>query len=127
MNRKTAKVNVPDQQVYKVYNGAQANLGYVLMEKEGELGRFNRAQRALMNLYEVLPIFLLLFVLAGFVFPFPCFVVACYFMTMRAISAFGYTAKPAGRMAGTMLGNLGLETLQGLVLVSGIKAIMRTP
>mmetsp|Transcript_22979 Transcript_22979/g.48860 ORF Transcript_22979/g.48860 Transcript_22979/m.48860 type:complete len:218 (+) Transcript_22979:88-741(+) len=125
VNRKIAKVNVPDQQVYSVYTGSSAPLGYVLMEKEGDLGRFNRAQRALQNLFEQLPMFIAYCAAAGFVFPFPSFVLTCYFMVMRAVSAVGYTSRPGGRMAGNMLGGIGMETLQGLVLVAGVKAIMR--
>eukprot|EP00928_Gymnodinium_smaydae_P088332 TRINITY_DN72439_c0_g1_i1.p1 TRINITY_DN72439_c0_g1~~TRINITY_DN72439_c0_g1_i1.p1 ORF type:complete len:217 (-),score=40.46 TRINITY_DN72439_c0_g1_i1:111-761(-) len=125
VHRKTAKVNVPDQQVYTVFTGSSAPMGYVLMEKEGDIGRFNRAQRALQNLFEQLPLFLVYLLAAGFVFPFPAFVLACFFMTMRIVSAVGYTTAPAGRMAGNMLGGLGMEALQGLVLLAGAKAIMR--
>eukprot|EP00446_Apocalathium_sp_SHHI-4_P061209 CAMPEP_0177424038 /NCGR_PEP_ID=MMETSP0368-20130122/72223_1 /TAXON_ID=447022 ORGANISM="Scrippsiella hangoei-like, Strain SHHI-4" /NCGR_SAMPLE_ID=MMETSP0368 /ASSEMBLY_ACC=CAM_ASM_000363 /LENGTH=219 /DNA_ID=CAMNT_0018894165 /DNA_START=73 /DNA_END=728 /DNA_ORIENTATION=+ len=69
--RKAAKVNVPDQHVYKVHTPGDASpLGFVLMESEGDLGRFNRAQRAYMNYLESAPLFFVYVLLAGFVFPF---------------------------------------------------------
>jgi uncharacterized membrane protein YecN with MAPEG domain len=124
--RKEAKVNVPDQQVYSVYTKpGQPKLGYVLMEKEGVLGRFNRAQRALQNFLESAPFVLTFFLLAGFVFPFPAFCLACFYAAARLISAIGYTHSPDGRMAGNLLGMLGLTVMEALVLQAGIRAIMR--
>lgn len=126
MARKQAKVNVPDQQVYSVYTKpGQPKLGYVLMEKEGSLGRFNRAQRALQNYLEAAPFAVALFLLSGFVFPFPTFCIGCFYTASRIISAIGYTHSPNGRMAGTMLGNLALCAMEALVLIAGVKAIQQ--
>jgi len=123
--RKAAKVNVPDQQVYKVHTPDDASpLGFVLMESEGDLGRFNRAQRAYMNYLESAPLFFVYVLLAGFVFPFPTFVTGFYYAVMRIVAAVGYTQEPKGRMAGNMLGNLGSGVLEGMVIIAGVKAVM---
>jgi uncharacterized membrane protein YecN with MAPEG domain len=95
------------------------------METEGDFGRFNRAQRALQNYLEQLPIVLALFVAAGFVFPFPSFVVIIVFCLMRIMSAIGYTAQSSGRMNGNMLAALGVEVLQGFILIAGVKALVQ--
>ncbi len=124
--RKEAKVNVPDQQVYSVYTKpGQPKLGYVLMEKEGSLGHFNRAQRALQNYLETAPFAVALFLLSGFVFPFPTFCLGCIFTASRIVSAIGYTRSPGDRMAGTMFGTLVLCTMEALVLIAGVKAIQQ--
>merc|ERR1712183_234604 len=98
-------------------------MGYVLMETEGDLGRFNRAQRALQNVGEQIPMVLANFLAAAFVYPFPSFVLICLFMSLRAVGAFGYTSSAKSRMGGNMLGGLCFEMLQGLVLIAGVKAL----
>mmetsp|Transcript_96422 Transcript_96422/g.241751 ORF Transcript_96422/g.241751 Transcript_96422/m.241751 type:complete len:220 (+) Transcript_96422:59-718(+) len=124
ISRQKSKVNVPDQQVYKVYTPeGSPSLGYVLMEKDGDLGRFNRAQRALMVHLEQSPFFLVFFLLAGFVFPFPTFVTGCFYSVMRVTSAIGYTVAPQGRIAGNMLGSLGASLLDAFVIFAGFKAL----
>lgn len=123
--RKESKVNVPDQQVYKVHTPAgQDPLGYVLMEQDGVIGQFNRAQRALMNQMEALPLFLFSFVLAGFVCPKQTFVVGTIWMILRVVYAVGYTRSASSRVAGGMLSNLLLAILDGFVIVAGIQAIV---
>eukprot|EP00930_Biecheleria_cincta_P028335 TRINITY_DN19774_c0_g1_i1.p1 TRINITY_DN19774_c0_g1~~TRINITY_DN19774_c0_g1_i1.p1 ORF type:complete len:221 (-),score=38.97 TRINITY_DN19774_c0_g1_i1:179-841(-) len=125
MARKESKVNVPDQQVYKVYTGSEKPLGYVLMEQEGVLGRFNRAQRALQNSLEAMPTFLANFLLAAYVFPFPALVAATWYGLCRVAYAFGYTSDPKSRIGGTMLGQFGNQAIEGMVLLAGAKALMR--
>eukprot|EP00294_Goniomonas_avonlea_P009109 CAMPEP_0114541890 /NCGR_PEP_ID=MMETSP0114-20121206/1546_1 /TAXON_ID=31324 /ORGANISM="Goniomonas sp, Strain m" /LENGTH=218 /DNA_ID=CAMNT_0001726157 /DNA_START=125 /DNA_END=781 /DNA_ORIENTATION=- len=125
MARKASKVNLPNQHVYSVYTkpGA-ARLGYVLMEEEGALGRFNRAQRAFVNFSDTLSGFLLIFLLAGFVFPFPTFCLACAFFAFRCIGAAGYTANTDSRMSGNLPASLVLAVMEGLVLLTAYKAIV---
>jgi len=123
IRRKACKVNVPDQQVYKVKGAGGSSLGYVLMESEGDLGAFNRAQRALQNYNEIYPQFVLYFLLAGFVFPFGTFLCAALFGVARVFTAIGYTSAPDSRMPGNMMGFLVLAVLEGMVLVSGILAV----
>merc|ERR1719230_553586 len=101
MARKASKVNLPDQHVYKVHTAEnQPALGYVMMETEGDIGRFNRAQRAMQVFLESFTMFLALFLLAGYVFPFPAFVLAGLAMMFQVVSAVGYTGKADARMGG---------------------------
>eukprot|EP00658_Telonema_sp_P-2_P026033 TRINITY_DN204_c0_g1_i2.p1 TRINITY_DN204_c0_g1~~TRINITY_DN204_c0_g1_i2.p1 ORF type:complete len:222 (-),score=61.55 TRINITY_DN204_c0_g1_i2:407-1072(-) len=121
--RKKAKVNVPDQQVYKVKGAQGSSLGYVMMEQDGALGAFNRAQRALQNYNEIYTQFAVYFLLAGLVFPFPVFVIGCLFAAFRVFGAVGYTGSADGRMGGNMLSFATVSVLEGLVLVAGVQAI----
>lgn len=125
-SRKECKVNLPDQHVYKVYqpNGDKP-IGYVLMETEGTIGRFNRAQRAVQNNVEIMPLIVANFFLAAYVFPFPAFVALAWFGVCRVVYAYGYTLAPKSRMSGTMLAMFGQQTLEGLVLLAGVKALAR--
>mmetsp|Transcript_62170 Transcript_62170/g.98147 ORF Transcript_62170/g.98147 Transcript_62170/m.98147 type:complete len:222 (-) Transcript_62170:62-727(-) len=131
MRRKEARINVPDQQVYKVHLGTQAKsmkleLGYVLMEQDGVLGAFNRAQRALQLYLENLPHFLASFFVAGYVFPFPTFVTGMCIACSRTAGAIGYTTDPNGRMAGGMFSSLMTTVLEGFIVLAGAKAVLRT-
>mmetsp|Transcript_28280 Transcript_28280/g.61197 ORF Transcript_28280/g.61197 Transcript_28280/m.61197 type:complete len:205 (+) Transcript_28280:45-659(+) len=117
--RKASKVNLPDQQAYKVHGTEK----YALMDNEGAIGRFNRAQRSLQNYNEVLPMFLIEFALAGFVIPFPVFCITAFWAATRALSAFGYTASVQGRMSGNMLAGLAMSTLEGTLLKVGLATI----
>mmetsp|Transcript_83488 Transcript_83488/g.135351 ORF Transcript_83488/g.135351 Transcript_83488/m.135351 type:complete len:204 (+) Transcript_83488:143-754(+) len=94
--RKESKVNVPDQQVYKAH-GSDIK-GYILMETEGTLGRFNRAQRAFQNYLEGSPMTIVMFVFASFVFPFPTFVCISLFCVAKVVACHGYISHPEGRM-----------------------------
>jgi uncharacterized MAPEG superfamily protein len=92
------------------------------METEGEIGAFNRAQRALQNFGETFPLFVIMYLLASFVFPFYAFVVCCCYMAAKAIMAVGYTSSADGRMGGTMLSLVANCILEGMVLMVGVKA-----
>jgi len=121
--RLASKVAVPDQHCYQVKGAEGSKLGYVLMETEGDIGKFNRAQRALQNYNEIFPMFVLMFVLAAFVCPFAAFMCACVFAAARAIQAVGYTKETDGRIPGTMLGLLATTVLEAIVLLAGISAV----
>jgi len=121
--RTVAKVEVPDQQVYQVKGVAGASLGYVLMETEGAIGEFNRAQRALQNYNESAPLLLLMFVLAGYVAPFAVFLCTCTYSAGRVINAIGYTSAADSRIPGTLIGALASNAIDSVVLVAGLSAL----
>ena len=123
--RKVCKVNAPDQHVYKVMgtNGGAEQLGYVLMENQGDLGKFNRAQRALMNYHEAFPTVALLYIAAAFVFPFSSFVTIVIFSLAQVVSAIGYVSSEDGRSKGFLLGLLTVAILHGMVGIAAYNAL----
>mmetsp|Transcript_11727 Transcript_11727/g.24706 ORF Transcript_11727/g.24706 Transcript_11727/m.24706 type:complete len:226 (+) Transcript_11727:38-715(+) len=124
--RVASKVNVPDQQVYQVKGAEGSKLGYVLMETEGAIGAFNRAQRALQTYNEGMPLVLLMFVCAGYVCPFSTFVCALAIASSRLLSAIGYTSSADGRLPGTLISAILLYVLESIVFVSGLSAVEYT-
>lgn len=126
VERKDARVNLPDQYAYKVYRPpGEEQLPYVLLENEGALGRFNRAQRAYNNLMEYLPMYLAYFLLAGFVYPFPVFVNTWLHAVGRATYAIGYTHSVPRRIGGFGLFGFAQGNLEALILIAGVKALLR--
>ena len=122
--RKASKVNVPDQHVYKVMGSEGSRLGFVLMETEGDLGKFNRAQRALQNYHEQFPTMMLQYVAASFVWPFEAFVCIVVWSVSCVLSASGYVDSANGRMKGRLPGYFAAATVQGLVLIAAYKALV---
>ena len=122
--RKDCRVNVPDQQVYKVMGtkGGSEQLGYVLMENEGDLGRFNRAQRALMNYHESFPTIALLYVAAGFVFPLASFVMILVLAVAKIVAAMDYVECEDRRNNAVLPALLALSVLHGMVGIAAYKA-----
>ena len=121
--RKESKVNVPDQQVYQVKGAEGSKLGYVLLEYDGVIGRFNRAQRAVQNYNETFPQNALYILLGGFVYPKEVMVLATIFAVARVVSAIGYTGGADGRLGGFMLSNVAVTIIEALVVISGYRAI----
>eukprot|EP00929_Paragymnodinium_shiwhaense_P114309 TRINITY_DN8265_c0_g1_i1.p1 TRINITY_DN8265_c0_g1~~TRINITY_DN8265_c0_g1_i1.p1 ORF type:complete len:220 (-),score=39.54 TRINITY_DN8265_c0_g1_i1:167-826(-) len=119
--RRDTKVNVPDQHIYRVYGGP-ANGSIVLMDLEGDHGKFNRGQRALANLEEHLPLFLAKVLSAGFVFPLLVACLAVFFGIFRVIGASGYVSDAKARMKGNMPSMLCSGCLDGLVIFIGCLA-----
>jgi uncharacterized membrane protein YecN with MAPEG domain len=122
--RKYCKVHPPDQHVYEVKGSEGSKLGYVLMDNEGNNGRFNRAQRSVQNFNETFPQTILYIVFAGFVYSKEVFVLATVFMTARVMSALGYTNSFEGRMSGFMIANLAVTAMESLVGFIAYKLLM---
>ncbi|CAE8616522.1 unnamed protein product [Polarella glacialis] len=120
--RRACAINVPDQQVYKVVGGA-ADQSLVLMDDEHALfGPFNRAQRALQNLNENLPLLMADFLLTGFVFPWSTSLCAAFNGLFRYIGAVGYTRDRNERTKGNMTAGLFLGAIQGMSMTIGAYA-----
>jgi len=122
--RRVSRVNVPDQHVYRVYGGP-ANGSTVLMDCEGDNGRFNRGQRSFANLQEWLPAFLVSALAVGFVFPHITACIVVLFGAVRLWSALGYVESTEGREKGGMLGFLFVGLLNGCCIFLGCLAIYR--
>mmetsp|Transcript_13507 Transcript_13507/g.25840 ORF Transcript_13507/g.25840 Transcript_13507/m.25840 type:complete len:225 (+) Transcript_13507:90-764(+) len=121
--RRGSKVAVPDQHVYSVMGSEGSKLGYVLMERDGIHGAFNRAQRALMNYHETFPTLALQYVAASWVFPFEAFVCVIVWAVTRCIGAMGYKSSADARFNGNMLGLIAMCAIQGMVLIAAIKTL----
>ena len=122
--RNEAKIHLPNQHVYKVMGTEGSKLGYVLMENEGTLGDFNRAQRALQNYVEQFATLFMLYIAASWVFPREAFVCATIWAVSRIMSASGYKTNVDGRMGGMVIGVLAASVLQGMIILVAIKTLM---
>mmetsp|Transcript_16846 Transcript_16846/g.36503 ORF Transcript_16846/g.36503 Transcript_16846/m.36503 type:complete len:212 (+) Transcript_16846:65-700(+) len=121
--RKASKVNVPDQQVYQVKGAEGSKLGYVLLEYDGVIGKFNRAQRAVQNYNESFPQNALYVLLGGLVYPREVSALVTFFAVARLFSAIGYTGSADGRMAGFLIANLSISVVEALVVISGCRSL----
>jgi len=121
--RKESKVNVPDQQVYQVKGAEGSKLGYVLLEYEGVVGKFNRAQRAVQNYNETFPQNVLFILLGGLIYSKEVMVLVTIFAVARCVSAIGYTCSVDRRLPGFIFSNLSITVIEALVVISGYRAI----
>mmetsp|Transcript_10939 Transcript_10939/g.20441 ORF Transcript_10939/g.20441 Transcript_10939/m.20441 type:complete len:214 (+) Transcript_10939:305-946(+) len=121
--RKQSKVHPPDQHVYKVKGAEGSKLGYVLMEYEGDHGKFNRAQRAVQNYNETFPQTALYIVLGGFVYPKEVMVLAAIYSLSRVMSAIGYTNSTEGRMGGFIFSNVSVVMIEALVAITAYRTL----
>ena len=64
---------------------------YIGMVEEGDVGKYNRANRSLSHFVENMGSFLVSFVLAGFVFPFPVFMLMLIYSIGRVLHQTGYS------------------------------------
>ncbi len=113
--RKHVRVFPPDQHIYEVKGAEGSKLGYVLMDNEGQNGKFNRAQRAVQNFNETFTQTTLYIVSAGFVYPKEVLMLTTLYITFRVVSALGYTNSFDGRLKGFMLANLAVTAIESLV------------
>ena len=68
-----------------------ASSSVVVLQEEGDVGKYNRANRSLMHFIENGSIIVLALPLNCFVYAFPTFVVFCVFFIGRIVYAIGYT------------------------------------
>lgn len=109
-----APCNAPNQYIYKVMNKSEP---YVMLEEEGDVGKFNRAQRAYNNIGEFAPLVLSTTLLGGFVYPFPMTVAFGVYCVLRMMYCTGYSADAEGRGFGFGTSqHLVFPTMLGLVL-----------
>ena len=78
-----------NMQIYKQYS-QQPDAGYVLLETQGPVGAYNRANRSLAHFVENSIPMALFVVLCGAVFPFPTLIATCVFGGGRVLHQVGY-------------------------------------
>lgn len=123
-NKQYYAVHPPDQHVYEVKGAEGSKLGYVLMDQEGNNGKFNRAQRAVQNFNESFPQVALTTVFAGFVYPKEVMVLTGINSAARVLSSLGYTSSAEGRMGGFMVSNFCVAAFDSLVGIIAYKLLM---
>jgi len=112
-----------NMQIYKQH-GKNAASGYVLLETQGLVGSYNRANRSLTHMVEnSIPVAVFL-VLCGTVFPFPTLVLTALFGFGRILHQFGYAAVGyGGHGLGFALAEVGRFTMQGLCLLAADRSL----
>jgi len=106
--------------IYKVNFPAKEHdtLPYVVMEDEGEIGEYNRANRSLHHFTESAAIVVMDFLLAGYVFPFPVMVLMMILCLGRVFHQIGYAGGYGGHGIGFGLSTLSLVIAEMLVLLA---------
>lgn len=95
----------------------------VVLETEGDIGRYNRANRSVHHMIENFGAFLAGMVLAGQVFPFPVFCLVCLFCLGRILHQSGYTSGYGSHGVGFLFSIvLAGSTMEGLCFLIYLKA-----
>eukprot|EP00418_Pyrodinium_bahamense_P026387 CAMPEP_0179158608 /NCGR_PEP_ID=MMETSP0796-20121207/77397_1 /TAXON_ID=73915 /ORGANISM="Pyrodinium bahamense, Strain pbaha01" /LENGTH=236 /DNA_ID=CAMNT_0020860283 /DNA_START=27 /DNA_END=738 /DNA_ORIENTATION=+ len=107
-----------NMQFFKVNRIAGPRLPYVVLEDEGTIGEYNRANRSLFHFTENMGGVILCIVCAGFVFHIPTFVCTLAFAIGRVAHQIDYSQGGHGEHArGYVLNLFCALTLEGLVTV----------
>merc|ERR1719272_1405235 len=110
--------------IYKVAVPAgEKAMPYVVMEEDGPVGEYNRANRSLFHFNENAANVVMNFVFAGFVFSFPAMVCICIFAFGRILHQQGYTTGYGSHGAGFGIAMLSGGTLEALVLITAYKSL----
>eukprot|EP00747_Dinoflagellata_sp_TGD_P162207 gnl/TRDRNA2_/TRDRNA2_179550_c0_seq1.p1 gnl/TRDRNA2_/TRDRNA2_179550_c0~~gnl/TRDRNA2_/TRDRNA2_179550_c0_seq1.p1 ORF type:complete len:283 (+),score=35.62 gnl/TRDRNA2_/TRDRNA2_179550_c0_seq1:91-849(+) len=108
--------------------GAQAGAPYTILETEGPVGSYNRANRSLTHFTENSISTALCILLAGRVFPFPTFILTAVFALGRVVHQVGYAAKGyGGHGAGFAIAMLASSVLETICLYAGLKSLHMLP
>jgi len=95
----------------------------VVLEDEGVLGQFNRANRSVHNMIELFGGFVASLFAAGVVFPFPTLVCVCIFCMGRILHQSGYSSGYGSHMKGFMMSMMSISTVEGMLAVVAMTAI----
>eukprot|EP00928_Gymnodinium_smaydae_P007094 TRINITY_DN1254_c0_g1_i4.p1 TRINITY_DN1254_c0_g1~~TRINITY_DN1254_c0_g1_i4.p1 ORF type:complete len:217 (-),score=28.91 TRINITY_DN1254_c0_g1_i4:225-875(-) len=126
--RSQVRVEPPDQHIYEVLDeSGEGTSQYVAMVSNGALGQWNRAQRAAVNYLEYSVWLSVYAALTSFVFPKPVFALVAAYIGCRFKSGLGYMKATDGRMKFYFWSMIPLFTVEGLTLLTGVKAILRAP
>mmetsp|Transcript_31213 Transcript_31213/g.58601 ORF Transcript_31213/g.58601 Transcript_31213/m.58601 type:complete len:219 (-) Transcript_31213:55-711(-) len=107
--------------IYKVSDDSKK---HVVMEEEGSIGEYNRANRSMTHFIENSLGVLLTIALSGFVYTFPTFIFTIIFSLGRIIHQLGYASGGYGKHApGFMLHMISSMSLEMLVLLAAVKSL----
>jgi len=111
-----------NMQIFKVLSPAGTQpLPYVVLEDDGTVGEYNRANRSLHHFNENVAGLIINIVLAGRVFAFPVFILICVFFVARLLHQIMYAEGGYGKHAlGFTLSLIVESIMEGLVLLTAI-------
>ena len=98
----------------------------VVLDNEGDIGKFNRANRSLHHFGENMGGFLVGMVLAGLVYPFHTLVATISFAVGRILHQIGYTQGGyglTGHAPGFIVASLASAAIEGLLLTVALKGM----
>merc|ERR1712032_457350 len=124
--RAPARVERPDQHVYKVMasSGSLKDAPYVMMANTGPQGRFNRAMRGVFNMDESAPYLMTNIVASGSIFG-PVVLILCFLVAYgRVTFTRKYKIATKERSAGFLPAVIGEQWIGSLVLLCAIKSIL---
>lgn len=123
--RLPARVDRPDQHVYRVMSSAKpfADMPYVLMVNTGVIGRFNRAQRAAAHMDEFMGLFLTALLLGAAVFGPLSFFMAATYAVARISYANAYTKHAQERLRVIVMIIASEHIVAGFVLFIALKSV----
>jgi len=114
-----------NMQILKLAEQKSAEPEYVVLETEGVIGQYNRANRSLTHFVENAMHFVLLLPLAMYVQPFPTFILTLVFCLGRVMHQTGYAVGYGSHAAGFGLATLATAILAGMNAVIGVKALLK--
>lgn len=111
-----------NMQFFRV-NTMDKPLPYVVLEEDGVIGNYNRANRSLFHFNENLGGVLLCLLCAGFVFPLPALICTSIFALGRVLHQIGYSSGGYGSHApGFALAQLATASLEGLTTIAALSS-----
>ena len=112
-----------NMQIYK-QSGKDASSGYVVLETEGAIGSYNRANRSLTHMVENSIPMAVMLVLCGSVFPFPTLALTGLFGVGRMMHQVGYaTVGYGGHGLGFVISQIARCSMQGLCLLAADRSL----
>lgn len=120
LHRKNAKVDNPDQYIFKTMLKDQP---YVRLETEGAVGAFNRSQRGIDNTREMIVVTVVNLVFAGYVFPEAVLAMSMLYLVGRVAYSAGYIY--CTRAPGMLLSTLASTVINGLQLFATVQIYRR--
>lgn len=101
--------------------GEGASGHHVLFETEGDVGKYNRANRSLHHMIENFGLMLAGLFAVAQVFPFQAFVLACIFGAGRIIHLLGYTEGYGKHAPGFLMSTIAIVSLEGMLGLVALK------
>jgi uncharacterized membrane protein YecN with MAPEG domain len=114
-----------NMQILKLAEQKSADPDYVVLETDGVIGQYNRANRSLTHFIENSIHFVLLLPLSCFVQPFPTFLITLVFCLGRIMHQTGYSSGYGSHGAGFGLATLSVAILAGMNILIGTKALLK--